>query len=53
MRMPFEPGLEENGFLNMLQVRPSNLEFLADQCTKVNKTILYFIPARFCIICQF
>ena len=34
--MPFESGLEENGFLKLLQVRPSDLEFLADRCTKVN-----------------
>ena len=39
--MPFEPGLEENGFLNMLQVKPSDLDFLADRCTKVNENILF------------
>ena len=33
--MPYTPGLEENGFLTMLQIRPSDLEFLADGCTKV------------------
>lgn len=34
--MPYAPGLEENGFLKMLQIRPSDLEFLADGCTKVS-----------------
>ena len=33
--MPYEPGLEENGFLKKLKVKPHNLEFLADGCTKV------------------
>ena len=33
--MPYEPGLEENGFLKMLNVDPKNIEFLADGCTKV------------------
>ena len=36
--MPFKPGLEENEFLKMLQIKPSDLEFLADGCTKVNDT---------------
>ena len=35
IRMPYEPGLEENGFLKMLNVNPQNIEFLADRCTKV------------------
>ena len=34
IRMPYEPGLEENGFLKMLNVDPKHLEFLADGCTK-------------------
>ena len=38
--MPYDPGLEENGFLNMLQVKPHNLEFLADECTKVRSNFL-------------
>ena len=33
--MPYEPGLEEDGFLRMLRVKPHNLELLADKCTKV------------------
>ena len=35
IRMPYAPGLEENGFLKMLNVNPKNIEFLADGCTKV------------------
>ena len=39
VRMPYQSGLEENGFLKSLQIKPSDLEFLADSCTKVKLLI--------------
>jgi len=34
--MDFKQGYEEETFLNRLQVAPKDVEFLADNCTKVN-----------------
>ncbi len=35
VRMDFKQGYEEETFLNRLQVAPQDVEFLADNCTKV------------------
>ncbi|XP_045616960.2 galactosylgalactosylxylosylprotein 3-beta-glucuronosyltransferase P-like isoform X1 [Procambarus clarkii] len=34
-KMPYTAGLEETGFLTSLNVQPEDLEFLADNCTKI------------------
>ncbi|XP_071535272.1 galactosylgalactosylxylosylprotein 3-beta-glucuronosyltransferase P-like isoform X2 [Panulirus ornatus] len=34
-KMPFQPGYEETGFLSSLFIKPQDLEFVADNCTKI------------------
>ena len=39
VRMDFKRGYEEESFLKQLEVEPKDVEFLAENCTKVLPTI--------------
>ena len=41
VRMDFKRGYEEESFLKRLEVEPKDVEFLAENCTKVLPTLFW------------